>query len=329
MADVTDKPVAVADKAAGAEVEAGAEVAVDEDGSVGAMWNGCVVMGDGVAEDKNRKYRRTMEDKHIMIKALETGAGELVEVDGVQPALYAVFDGHGGRKASALMEKQFPTILATSLEAVAGRTAGGRHVGVALADALAHADHALLEDGIVYSGATVAVALVVPDSTGRGTWIHSANAGDTRTVLVVKSDAGDATAIRLSRDHKADDADEVERIEAAGGFVSGGRVVSVLAVARALGDGSMKDFVPSEPYLSDTLVTAAQLAAGAFFIMACDGVWDVIPDDDAAAIVAQELVTDTGTEASAAKALVRAAIDVGSTDNVTVIVVRLAATGRA
>ncbi len=37
---------------------------------------------------------------------------------------------------------------------------------------------------------------------------------------------------RLSVDHKAESEEEVARIEAAGGFVKGGRVLSILAVAR-------------------------------------------------------------------------------------------------
>ena len=53
----------------------------------------------------------------------------------------------------------------------------------------------------------------------------------------------------------------------------------------------------------------------ATLILACDGVWDVFDDVAAAAIVA------AAPPATAAEALVRAALAKGSTDNITAVVV--------
>lgn len=60
--------------------------------------------------------------------------------------------------------------------------------------------------------------------------------------------------MRLSRDHKATDPEEVSRIEAAGGFVMRKRVMGVLAVARSFGDFALKEYVTSEPYTSTTRI---------------------------------------------------------------------------
>jgi serine/threonine protein phosphatase PrpC len=46
--------------------------------------------------------------------------------------------------------------------------------------------------------------------------------------------------VDLTRDQKATDPDEIVRISKAGGFVSNGRVLGLLAVARAFGDSSLK-----------------------------------------------------------------------------------------
>ena len=45
----------------------------------------------------------------------------------------------------------------------------------------------------------------------------------------------------LSHDHKPDDAGEMKRIKAAGGFVDDGRVQGIIAVSRAIGDWEYKN----------------------------------------------------------------------------------------
>jgi hypothetical protein len=58
------------------------------------------------------------------------------------------------------------------------------------------------------------------------------------------------------QDHKATDACEKARVEAAGGFVIRKRVMGVLAVARSFGDFVLKKYVPAEPYTSTTKLDA-------------------------------------------------------------------------
>lgn len=85
--------------------------------------------------------------------------------------------------------------------------------------------------GVDTSGATVALCLVKREGETRWT-VHSANAGDARIVL--GHNRGEA--FRLTRDHRTDDPEEVQRIEGSGGFMFKGRVLGVLAVTRSLGD---------------------------------------------------------------------------------------------
>jgi len=68
--------------------------------------------------------------------------------------------------------------------------------------------------------------LITPD------FIYCANAGDSRAVACVK---GQTT--ELSRDHKPEDPEEINRITKAGGTVTFGRVNGGLNLSRALGDG--------------------------------------------------------------------------------------------
>lgn len=88
----------------------------------------------------------------------------------------------------------------------------------------------------------------------------------------------------MSEDHKPNRVDERERIEAAGGVVVWAgtwRVGGVLAVSRAFGDRLLKQYVVAEPDLMEETLTPADQA----LIMASDGLWDVIQNQDAVALI--------------------------------------------
>ena len=87
--------------------------------------------------------------------------------------------------------------------------------------------------------------------------------------------------------------------------------------------------------LSEPTVTVHELEEGDdFFIMACDGLWDVVSGADALAYAARYMPAaggggsgDGGGEdsgaAAACEALVSLALKLGSADNITVVVVDL------
>eukprot|EP01025_Chloroclados_australasicus_P031282 TRINITY_DN3163_c0_g1_i1.p1 TRINITY_DN3163_c0_g1~~TRINITY_DN3163_c0_g1_i1.p1 ORF type:complete len:246 (+),score=22.69 TRINITY_DN3163_c0_g1_i1:184-921(+) len=82
------------------------------------------------------------------------------------------------------------------------------------------------------AGSTAVTAIV------KEGWLHVANVGDSKCVL-----CREGKAIQMSHDHKADDPNERQRIENAGGIVIWAgtwRVGGVLAVTRAIGDRPLK-----------------------------------------------------------------------------------------
>lgn len=93
--------------------------------------------------------------------------------------------------------------------------------------------------------------------------LYTANVGDARAVL-----CRGGKAVRLTYDHKGSDKQEAKRIMDAGGFVMNNRVNGVLAVTRALGDSSMKEFVVGSPYTTETELSPED----EFLVIACDGV---------------------------------------------------------
>jgi len=138
--------------------------------------------------------------------------------------------------------------------------------------------------------------------------LYTANAGDARAVL-----CRSGKAVRLTYDHKGADKQEAKRIQDAGGFVLNNRVNGVLAVTRSLGDSSMKEFVVGSPYTTSTPLGSSD----EFLILACDGLWDVASDQNAV-----DLVRDVQDCDEAAKILMEFALNEGTRDNVTIVVVR-------
>ena len=116
-----------------------------------------------------------------------------------------------------------------------------------------------------------------------------ANAGDARGILHV----GGVTK-PMSFDHKPTLEKETARIEAAGGCVSMKRVNGDLAVSRALGDFTYKRTASVAP--KDQMVSAfpdieihERTAEEQFMLLCCDGIWDVMKNEDAGKFVEEEL----------------------------------------
>jgi serine/threonine protein phosphatase PrpC len=102
--------------------------------------------------------------------------------------------------------------------------------------------------------------------------------------------------LALSDDHKPDRADEVKRIEAAGGFVSFRRVLGRLAVSRAFGDKEYKSG-PHQLVLATPEIRVERLTSeDEFLLLACDGLFDVFTNQEACDYVRRELQAMNGNE---------------------------------
>jgi len=167
--------------------------------------------------------------------------------------------------------------------------------------------------------------LAIHDEVNAMLWV--ANVGDSRGVL---RSSGPEEVLPLSYDHKPNQIKERKRIEEAGGFVAMNgvwRVQGILATSRAMGDFPLKKVVTSEP---DILSFDTSAKGGAdFAILATDGLWDTHTNEAAVNIVRNSLRTLKGKEKitsndllEAAKELTLDAFDRGSTDNISVILIK-------
>lgn len=209
-----------------------------------------------------------------------------------------------------------------------------------------------------------------------GRMLYVACLGDARAVVL----DGKIT-IPMSEDHKPGNTKEIQRIQRCGGFVQFGRVCGVLAVSRALGDFEFKNapnggrdysglnplrgngagrngfpygkesapnsphspFPPAELMVSN-VADVRQMALtddSKFLILACDGLWDVVSNEEATQFV-QDFLTYTPEVndvlvlsgkrpkpsasvvhrvlCNCSQKLAEFAVDRGSTDNVSVMV---------
>ena len=122
----------------------------------------------------------------------------------------------------------------------------------------------------------------------------------------------------MTVDHKGTDPTEVKRIQDAGGLIILNRVSGILAVTRSMGDLKMKEYVIPDPYCE----TANLDEGDTHLVVACDGLWDVCSDQDVC-----DVLVDPAHESHAAQALANQllikSLRQGSTDNVSIIVIKL------
>jgi len=275
-----------------------------EGGEVGSyLWGAAGLQG----------HRRTMEDAHI---AAEVPGGY---------GLFGVFDGHGGTNVSlATADKatglaaQLPSCIKQMTEGNAdGSAATPRQLACAMYLAICEFDEVLrarLGDEREPSGTTATMVVVTEDS------YVVANLGDSRVAVA----RGDDTEFFATNDHKPDNELESARVKSCGGMVAYGRVNGMLAVARAMGDFEYKN--PAKPSTRHVVTACADCYVvpkspdDEFVVLACDGVWDVMSNEEVLGFVRTALRSGK-SPALCSEELTMACLKRGSQDNMSAVVV--------
>ncbi|KAL9240523.1 hypothetical protein vseg_014731 [Gypsophila vaccaria] len=239
-----------------------------------------------------RGKRATMEDFYDV---------KMTNFNGKTVCLFGIFDGHGGSRAAAYLKQHLFENLIKHPQFLMNTKS-------VICETYKQTDMDFLDaekDSSRDDGSTASTAVLVDNH------IYVANVGDSRAVV---SKAGKATA--LSEDHKPNRSDERKRIEKAGGVVMWAgtwRVGGVLAMSRAFGNRMLKQFVVAEPEIQEEEVDEEL----ELLVLASDGLWDVVPNEDAVSIARAEEEPE-----AAARKLTETAFNRGSADNITCIVVK-------
>ncbi|KAM4566538.1 integrin-linked kinase-associated serine/threonine phosphatase 2C isoform 2-T2 [Odontesthes bonariensis] len=279
-----------------------------------------------------RGEREEMQDAYVLLPDMSSCLSSLPgHVSRV--SYFAVFDGHGGARASRFaaehlhhnLAKRFPSGDPENFEKL---------IKKCLVDTFRQTDEEFLKKASSQKpawkdGSTATCVLLVDDTA------YVANLGDSRAVLCRTEAAADGqrrpVTLALSKEHNPTIYEERMRIQRAGGTVRDGRVLGVLEVSRSIGDGQYKRCgVISTPDLRRCQLTANDR----FIILACDGLFKVFSADEANKFVLN-LLQDGSVEPrsgvteeevrfeSACQQLAGEAVRRGCADNVTVILVSI------
>jgi len=265
-----------------------------------------------------------------------------------QVSFYAVYDGHGGQRASEYAANRLHINVKNELKDIRKQDLLTKPATIshALTSGFCMLDNEFLQSARKYkwSDGTTAVAALVFGQKSKSAWrsfeqekcsfenhkkrktgvhLYVANTGDSRCILV-----RGGRALALSNDQKPNRRDERSRIEGNGGHIvynGTWRVAGVLAVARAIGDQYLKKWVIPDPEVQHRELTTEDTA----LVMATDGVWDVLSNQEVADICTASLERSGGTAKQKldilARQITKKAFDMGSTDNITTLVVDLQA----
>jgi protein phosphatase 1B len=165
------------------------------------------------------------------------------------------------------------------------------------------------------SGTTAVCALITQK------YLIIANCGDSRGVCCT-----DGKPVLATQDHKPSNEPEKERIQNAGGSVMIQRVNGSLAVSRALGDFEYKNVEgkgPTEQLVSpepEFYIKTRDSALDQFLVLACDGVWDVMSNEDICNFITHRMKVQDNLEVICNE-VIDTCLYKGSRDNMSIIII--------
>ncbi|XP_050952213.1 protein phosphatase 1K, mitochondrial [Labeo rohita] len=229
---------------------------------------------------------------------------------------FALFDGHGGPQAADFCHKHMEQHIRDCLEVETD-------LQTVLSKAFLQVDAALAAELQMYGNAslmmvgTTATVALLRD----GIELVVASVGDSRALLCRKGKAR-----KLTDDHTPERKDEKHRIRQSGGFVSWNSVGQAnvngrLAMTRSIGDFDLKKTgVIAEPETTQTLL---QHAHDSFLVLTTDGINFIMSNQEIC-----DVINQCHDPTEAANVIAELALQYGSEDNSTVIVVPFGAWGK-
>ena len=237
-------------------------------------------------EDKNLKYRQSMEDIGVTLPEFITEP---------KTSLFGIFDGHGGNDVVKYIKNRLPEIIKSYLEK-----------NNSIEDSFTFAFNKIDEELKFYdSEHTGSTATLVVFQNNK---IYCANVGDSTAFIIY-----DNFIKKISTDHKCSDPKEEERIILSGGKVTKNRVMGQLVLSRCLGDLYCKKYgVINTPDISANKIDKNIK----YVVIASDGVWDVVNENEILNLSKKQKNAE-----EFCKELVKLSIEKNTKDNVSCIVI--------
>jgi len=271
-------------------------------------------------EKKEKKHKKSTKEK----KEKQLSSRPVTEVIDSETSpitsFFAVYDGHGGRQASDYAAARLHKYVLNYAQTEAS-------IETAIKKAYKQLEDEFMEIAVqkqLSDGTTAVIAVL--DQHNK---LTVANVGDSEAILCRGS-----KAIPLSTPHNPHKSQaEKERVLSVGGKIWNNRVghpalnakFFSIAVSRSIGDMMYKNpeitqnkqsGLIADPEINQVFLTDDDN----FLILACDGLFDVITEQEAVDFVYEHMKTTDDLEAIA-KRLVEAAMIKGSLDNITALLV--------
>ncbi len=249
--------------------------------------------------------RESNEDRHNII----------LNINGTDPKLnsinlFGIYDGHGGNWVSKYLENHIPNYYMDKKFIPPFSEEFHTKVFMMI-------QSELLKNQLGYSnGSTCLLNLMYKHENN--IYMNIVNLGDSRMAIVNSKGISQS----VTKDHKPDDSVEKIRLKKMGGEIykdsEGVYRIGDLSLSRAFGDGDNAPYISQKPDIFYRAVTTETK----YIVMACDGLWDVIDSEEIGKVINQILKKNPNIENLAVE-LANRALELGSTDNISLIIIEI------
>ena len=251
-----------------------------------------LVQNYAYVEDSNKENRDYMEDQGQCIENLNGDPNKI---------LFCIFDGHGGGQVSKYLQQYFAVFM-KKMFLFKEHFKDFQRLFKLL-------DEKIKLLNVPDVGSTATIVYIEKQPSGKRI-LYCANVGDSRCVLVNRKGI-----MRMTHDDRVDDPKENERVINQGGIIVNNRIYGRLMLSRSFGDWEIKQYgLIVEPHLVKIEINEDDL----YLIVASDGVWDVIEDEECKGFT--EIYANS---LDICKYLVQECLNRGSLDNISCFVISL------
>ena len=252
---------------------------------------GGLVKSYAYIEEANKTHREYMEDQAIAVENFNNDPNKI---------LFGLFDGHGGGKVSKFLQENFVTYMKQMFP--------NTNYFQGFDDLFKQLDDKVRELNCPEEGSTATIVYIERQNNKK--YLYCVNVGDSRCIIINKKGI-----MRLSRDDRVEEPKEKERIINQGGVIYNGRIYGTLMLSRSFGDWSIKNYgVSCEPHIAKIEINEDDL----FLIIASDGVWDFMKEDDFQILMKSNLNPN-----DICKDVINESLRKGSSDNISCFVIKL------
>jgi serine/threonine protein phosphatase PrpC len=252
--------------------------------------------------------RESNEDQHVHILNLDGDDKTMNPINFI-----AVFDGHGGKSVSRYLKDNLPQFFVNKLKKdIFTKQDKLTDYVFKVYDMIQTKMKEQHPRAVQYCGSTACVTIQTKDKNNKNLiWVI--NVGDSRAIKCNRNNIAE----QLTQDHKPNVPSEKKRITDLGGKIEFDGVdwrVKDLSLSRAFGDIECTPYVTHLPQIYKYKISSSDK----FIVLACDGLWDVLTNQDVVDYI--DSLKHNNYNGNYAKKVAEYALDKGSMDNISVII---------